>query len=77
MGIRFRTKHPIAKPRQSAIRDHYEQCGHCDKTVNNFKILNTAKEVIDLLIFKSIYIFKRRPLLNNFQLALSLLILSK
>ena len=80
MGIRFRTKHPIAKPRQSAIRDHYEQCGdcgHCDISVDNFKILDTTKEVVHLRILESIYIFKRKILLSNVQSAFSFLILSK
>ena len=53
MGIRFRTKHPIAKPSQSAIRDHYEQCGHCDITAQ-FKILGSAREEVDLHILESI-----------------------
>ena len=50
MGISFRTKHPVAKPSQSAIRDHYEQCGHCDITVDKFKILGSAREAVDLRI---------------------------
>ena len=77
MGISFRTKHPVAKPSQSANRDHFEQCGHCDITVNKFKILGSAREVIDMRILESIFIFKRRPLLNNMQSAFPLLILSK
>ena len=50
MGISFRTKHPVAKPSQSAIRDHYEQCGLCDITVDKFKILSSAREAVDLRI---------------------------
>ena len=47
MRISFRTRHLIEKPRESAIS---EQCGLCDITVDNFKILDTAKEVVDLRI---------------------------
>ena len=43
MGISFCTKYPIAKPPQSAIRNNF-----------NFKILDTAKELINLRIMESI-----------------------
>ena len=55
MGISFRIKYPIAKSPQSVIRDHYEQY---DITVENFKILDSAKEVDDLRILESIYFFQ-------------------
>ena len=69
MTISFRTKHPVAKPSQLAIRDHYEQWGHCDVTVDNFKFLGSVREEVDLRILESIFIFERRPLLNNMQSA--------
>ena len=77
MEFSFRTKHPVAKSSRSAIRDHYEQCGHCDITVDNFKVLGSAREEVGLRILESIFIFKRRPLLNNMQSAFPLKILSK
>ena len=52
----------------------YEQCGHCDITVDNFKILGSAREEVDLHILESIFILKRRPVLNNMQSAFPLLI---
>ena len=77
MGISFRTKYPVTKPPHSAIREHYEQCGNCDLTLENFRILDTAKDLVDLRILESIYIAKRRPVLNNMQSAFPLVILSK
>ena len=44
-----------------------------DITVDNFKILCFAREEVDLRISESIFIFKRRPLLNNMQSAFPLL----
>ena len=74
MGISSHTKHSIEKPSQSAIRDQFEMCGHCDITEDNFKILGSAWEEVDSRILESIFIFKRRPL-NNIQSPFSLLIL--
>ena len=58
-------------------RVHYERCGHFDVTVDSCKILGSAREEVNLRILESIFIFKRRPLLNNMQSAFPLLILSK
>ena len=53
------------------------QCGHCDITLNNFKILGSASEEVDLRILGSIFIFKRRPFLNNMESVFPLLIVIK
>jgi len=63
-GRSHRTGRMLACPPHSAIRDHSEACGS-RVTLDNFSILNSTSNPLDLRILESLYIFKLKPTLNN------------
>ena len=63
-GRSARTGNLLARPSQSAIRDHVEVCGS-SRSVSNFKVLRTFGNNILLRIFESIEILTRNPSLNQ------------
>ena len=64
MGRSPRTDRPLARPVQSAIRDHSERCGVLVDP-SDFEILGTANSFNDLKILESLFIYSLRPNLNN------------
>ena len=63
LGISPRTSVPLTNPKQSSVRDHGLDCGS-DLSMERFSILDSCRGG-DLRLLESIYIFKRRPVLNN------------
>ena len=63
-GISTRTKLPLCKPSYSAIRDHCLSIHGTNPETKDFKILDSAANIEDLLILESIYINKTKPNLN-------------
>lgn len=72
-GLSLRTGFPLQKPSYSAIRAHSDERDH-PFTYQDFKILTSASNRIDLAISESLLIKKLNPLINNnmssFQLSL-------
>ena len=66
-GISVRTGVLLAKPTQSAIRDHVELCGS-SRSVNNFKC------IVLLKIYESLEISSKKPSLNQDGSSYSLLL---
>ena len=75
-GVSSRTSRPLARPSQSAIRDHTLQCTDNIPNINSFNILCSASSINDLRILESIYIHKLKPNLNEMLSALPLLVTS-
>ena len=73
-GLSLRTSRPLNKPSHSAIREHSHDNDHLF-TYQDFKILTTASNRLDLIISESILITKMKPELNNYQSAFKLSIL--
>jgi hypothetical protein len=63
-GVSFRSGRHLAQPGHSSVRLHSEQCG-APVTENDFQILHTASNDLDLKILESLYIAKVKPDLNN------------
>jgi len=64
MGKSIRTSLPLSRPSFSAVRQHSHSQDH-PFTHNDFKILSTTSNKLDLLISESLYIHKMKPDLNN------------
>ena len=73
-GLSIRTGFPLSRPSHSAIRDHSLALDH-PFTNQDFTVLSSASNRLDLLITESLLIRKMRPELNanlsSFQLSLS------
>lgn len=63
-GRSFRTNIPLSTPPHSAIRDHTSNC-NSPISINQFKIIDSCSNPIDLRILESLHIFTRKPVLNN------------
>ena len=63
-GVSVRTGNLLARPTQSAIRDHTEICSS-SRSVNNFKCLRTFNDTMLLKIYESLEIVFRKPSLNQ------------
>ena len=74
-GVSHRTGRPLTKPSHSAIRDHVEACNATISDIN-FKILDTTNNNTDLRILESLYIYKLKPQLNNYNCSYPLKIIS-
>ena len=66
-GISDRTGRDLAVKHQSSIREHSEDCHQARLSFEDFKILDTCSNEIDLRILESIYIHKIKPRLNQDQ----------
>ena len=70
-GLSFRTSLPLTKPPLSEIRNHCFKYGHsCNE--NNFRILDKCHDKYSLRSLESIYIYKLKPNLNNYETATKL-----
>ena len=74
-GRSFRTGRWLARPPHSSIRIHAEECDS-RVSVDNFSILTTASNNLDLRILESLYIYKRNPSLNDTQSSFPLIVVS-
>ena len=74
-GRSFRTGNRLAKPPHSSIRSHAESCD-VPVTLDNFKILSSTSDQIDLRIMESLFIHQYRPVLNDTQSSFPLKIVS-
>ena len=74
-GRSFRTDQQLLSPVHSSIRDHKFKC---DTQINlqKFKIINSTKFVSDLKILESMYIKREKPLLNDQNSAVPLLVIN-
>ena len=63
-GISARTGALLARPSQSAIRDHVEVCGS-RRSVKEFKVIRSFSCPIFLKIYESLEITFRKPTLNQ------------
>ena len=63
-GRSFRTGFPLTRPDPSAIRSYSESC-NTEFTLENFKVIGKVNNILDLRILESLYIFKKRPNLND------------
>lgn len=75
-GRSFRTNRMLTNPLNSHIRDHQQIC-NTPISLDNFKILATAKTPNDLRILESLYIYKQKPQLNLSQTAVKLYIVNR
>ena len=65
-GVSVRTDRPLAKPSQSSVRSHCEQCsGGSVVSSNSFEILSYCHDINELRILESLFIFKLKPCLNE------------
>ena len=65
-GVSVRTDRPLAKPSQSSVRSHCEQCsGGSVVSSNSFEILSYCHGTNELRILESLFIFKLKPCLNE------------
>lgn len=64
-GLSFRTKQPLNRPIQSSIREHSDSLDHpiLDK---DFSVLDSSNLGRDLIILESLWIWKKRPSLNDY-----------
>ena len=70
-GLSFRTNQPLSTPPQSAIRNHSEICSP-NVSLQNFKILSSHSNFLDLRILESLHIHRLKPGLNNMDSAFHL-----
>ena len=72
-GLSIRTGQPLLHPPQSSIRHHCDSLAH-DLSPQNFNIIATCNNFLDLRISESLLIKKTSPDLNNTESAHPLLI---
>ena len=73
-GVSYRTGRHLSKPTQSAIRAHSERCSPMrDK---NFSLVNSERNPVKLRILESLYIFRKKPTLNDTNSAFPLQLIS-
>ena len=75
-GRSHSTTHLLISPPYSSIREHASACDS-PVSLDNFFILGSCKNVFDLRILESLYIFKLKPSLNNMQSAHPLFLVDK
>ena len=63
-GRSYRTNNRLAAPTQSTVRDHAETCGS-PITLNQFSIISSCTNEINLRILESIYIHNHKPSINS------------
>ena len=71
MGNSFRTGRPLTNPPHSSIRLHANNC-KLDFNIDQFSILSTNSNSVNLRILESLYIAKLKPQLNDMQSAFPL-----
>lgn len=65
-GLSHRTSLPLSNPTLSEIRNHCFDKGHtCN--MDNFSILHSSHDRMELRILESLYIHKLKPSLNNYE----------
>ena len=75
-GVSVRTGRMLAAPSHSNIREHVYKC-NSPLSIDQFKILESCNNNIDLRILESLYIYKTQPSLNNMQSAHPLYLVNK
>ena len=60
----FRSGVPLTSPPHSVVRDHSELCS-TNVDINNFKVLATSSNEINVKILESLHILKSKPGLNS------------
>ena len=65
-GKSIRTGKLLSSPSHSNIRIHSLNCS-CSVDIDHFSVLSSTSDEIDLRILESLYIFKKRPSLNEMQ----------
>ena len=75
-GVSSRTGLPVAKPPQSAIRNHCEQSCQCAPNLSSFSIIDSETNPLYLRIKESIHIHQLKPSLNETNSAYPLYILN-
>ena len=73
-GLSLRTNMPLSKPSHSAVREHSHDNDH-PYTYQDFRILTSTSNRLDLVISESILISKMKPELNNYLSAYKLSVL--
>ena len=73
-GLSYRTKRVLNKPMQSSIREHSHEKDHVINR-ENFEVLDSSSFDNDLLILESLWIWKKRPTLNDYAISTKLEIL--
>ena len=63
-GRSFRTNSLLSHPPHSAIRDHTFGC-NSPISINQFKIIDSTSNQLDLKIIESLHILSIKPSLNN------------
>ena len=66
-----RTGKTFSTPCNSSIKSHSDSCV-CSISLDNFTILGSCRNELDLRILESLYIHKKRPKLNDYQSAFPL-----
>ena len=68
MGTSLRTNKPFSynpkNPNNSAVLDHLQKC-KCTVSINDFKVIGSAKNDYHLRIKESLVIHKDNPVLNK------------
>ena len=73
-GLSIRTGHPLLHPPQSSIRHHCDRYNH-DLSHENFRVIASSNNFLDLRILESLHIRKNSPDLNNTDSAYPLLVI--
>ena len=66
LGVSCRTNLALSRPDQSRIREHESGCRDCHISVDDFKILGNAGSGMDLRLLESMYIYSKKPTLNEY-----------
>ena len=70
-GRSYRSFQPLSSPSHSAIRDHAEGCD-CFIEMDDFKILASSNDELELKILESLHIYKSDPVLNRMMTSMPL-----
>ena len=73
-GLSYRTGRMLTRPMNSSIREHSHEHDHVIKT-ENFQVLDTSNFDSDLTILESLWIWKKKPTLNDYSVSTKLDIL--
>ena len=73
-GLSYRTARMLSKPMNSSIREHSHDHDHVISK-DNFHVLDSSTFDNDLLILESLWIWKKRPTLNDYSVSTKLEIL--
>ena len=74
-GISARTGRPLASPLQSSVRSHSERCGGYRVELDQFDVIGSRTNQVELRLLESLYIMKENPNLNATDSAFPLKIL--